>query len=89
MNMSLIKGACMYSLGAAEELYGCVVGNPELRMAGDQMKICGKFHMLIGDAQSLINHCVKRKNAPVRRLGFSGQRRIFDFGRVVQKHPNS
>jgi uncharacterized protein YjbJ (UPF0337 family) len=63
MNTCLIKGACLYSMGFAQEVYGAVVGNNELRMYGNQMKICGKFELMIGEAQTLIARCIEQKEA--------------------------
>jgi uncharacterized protein YjbJ (UPF0337 family) len=66
MNTCLIKGACLYSMGFAQEVYGSVIGNNELRMYGDQMKICGKFQLMIGEAQTLIARCIEQKEAKLK-----------------------
>ncbi|MES2104773.1 MAG: CsbD family protein [Pseudomonadota bacterium] len=65
MNKSLLKGLSMYSLGLSQELFGRVLGNSRLQVAGIHMQVGGKCQIAVGDAQRIIRHCLKQQEKPV------------------------
>ncbi len=70
MNKCLLKGVSIYSLGLTQELFGRLLGNNRLQVAGAHMQISGKCQIAVGDAQKIIRDCLKRQNKPVA-LGMS------------------
>ncbi|WP_394781212.1 hypothetical protein [Undibacterium sp.] len=66
MNKSLLKGVCIYSLGLSQEMFGHLLGNNRLQVAGAHMQISGKCQIAVGDAQRIIRLCLKRQAKPVQ-----------------------
>jgi uncharacterized protein YjbJ (UPF0337 family) len=64
MNKGLLKGASMYSLGWTQEMFGRLLGNNRLQIAGVHRQVRGKCQIAVGDAQRIIRHCLKQQGKP-------------------------
>lgn len=62
MNSDQIKGFLLLIMGKVQELIGKLIGRRSLEVAGHQLKILGKSRMAIGEAQQIIQYCMKRAN---------------------------
>lgn len=60
MNQRQCSGALQIFAGRVSEFSGRMVGNRNLMQTGVTMQIRGRASMVIGDAQRVIQSCMKR-----------------------------
>ena len=60
MNAHQISGMLTFLVGTCKESIGATIGNRSLELAGYQDKMSGKSKMTIGEAQRIIQRCMRR-----------------------------
>lgn len=63
MNTTQIKGMSVWALGTLQMQIGKSIGHRAFESKGFQRRIAGMSQRSIGDAQALINGCIKRQQA--------------------------